>query len=286
MKFLQADEISIAALLHKALTVVEPARPLANLHASALTRPDPEFCPREVILSRKLNRKPYPQRIAAPMQVTFHEGKDTQARFNNYWLRNLMVGNWRCQSCQEVHKFCKAPLKCAACSSKHLIYEEVVFYHQSSGAQGSLDAILDVGKPKLRLVEVKIMAVDEWVKLKAPLGEHRARSKLYLEIIDGSSHPGKQSIDTSRIHVLYKLRGYGKKDETSGIMTPFKEFVVFRDPAEIQLYLTMASTVKQSMESDWALIPTGICSTMFDSRAKICPIVKECFSGLFTPNLP
>lgn len=285
MKLFSApDTVSISALLHKALTVVEPARPIGNLHASALTRTHPSFCPREVVLSKKLNRKPYPQTVQAPMQVTFHEGKDTQARFNNFWLRDRMVGNWECQQCGTVAKFCKAPHKCAHCQSKDINYQEVVFFH-SSGAQGSLDAILDVGKPKLRLVEVKILAVDEWVKLIAPLAEHRARSKLYLEIIAGSDHPQKDTIDVSQIHILYKLRGYGKKDEKLGIITPFKEFVVYRNLEEVGVYLSMAKVIGLSRESEWSLIPNGVCATMFETRAKACPVIKDCFSGHFPPNI-
>lgn len=282
--FKPKDTVSISALLHKALTTVEPARPIGNLHASALTRGSPAFCPREVVLCKKLDRKPYPFPIAAPMQVTFHEGKDTQARFNNTWLRDRMVGNWECQQCGTVAKFCKAPLKCSHCESKDIDYKEVVFFHPS-GAQGSLDAILDVGKPKLRLVEVKILAIDEWVKLIAPLAEHRARSKLYLELIDGSDHPKKDTIDVSQIHILYKLRGYGKKDMTSGIITPFKEFVVYRNTSEVQVYLDMANSVTLSRLTDWVLIPKGVCSTMFETRAKACPVVKDCFSGQYPASL-
>jgi hypothetical protein len=284
VKFLETvDDVSISALLHKALTTVEAARPVANLHASALTRTDPPFCPREVVLCKKLDRKPYPQTVAAPMTVTFHEGRDTQARFNNYWMRNRMVGDWQCQQCGSVSYFCKAPLKCYLCKSKDLDYKEVIFYHPS-GAQGSLDAIMDVGKKKLRLVEVKIMAIDEWVKLKAPLAEHRARSKLYLELIAGSDHPQRDTIDTQRIHILYKLRGYGKKDEKLGIITPFKEFVVERNSEEVAVYLDMATAVTTSRGSEWAMIPAGICATMLDTRAKSCCVVKDCFSGKYPAN--
>lgn len=282
--FKPTDDVSISALLHKALTQVEPARPIGNLHASALTRTSPIFCPREVVLCKRLDRKPYPQKIEAPMTVTFHEGKDTQARFNNHWLRDRMVGDWQCQQCGTVARFCKAPLKCFKCQSKDVDYKEVVFFHPS-GAQGSLDAILDVGRPKLRLVEVKILALDDWMKLIAPLAEHRARSKLYLELIAGSDHSKKDTIDVSQIHILYKLRGYGKKDVKLGIITPFKEFVVYRNPEEVKVYLSMATMVSQSRESNWSLMPPGVCSSMFDTRAKACPVLKECFSGHYPASI-
>lgn len=285
MKFLEAenaDNVSIADLLHAALKTVEPARPIANLHASALTNKK-GFCPREVVLCKKLARKPYPSKLDLPLVVTFHEGRDKQYRLNNYWLRNLMVGNWHCLSCQTKWEFTKAP-KGACCAHANVIYDEVVYYHPS-GAQGSLDALLDVGKMKLRLVEFKIMAQDEWVDLKMPLAEHKARSELYLELIEGSNHPHKGAIDTSRIHVLYCLRGYGKLDKVKERYSPFKEFIVHRNPQGAAEYLDMAQAVTVSKNSEWGLIPEGICDTMFDKRCHTCCVSKECFSGKFPATL-
>lgn len=264
-------------MLHKALTSVEPARPIGNLHASALTNPK-GFCPREVCLMKKLGRKPYPQTINAPTRVTFDEGKDTQYRFNNEWMRERMVGNWRCVHCGNDHVFQKVPYVCWSCKHKNFEYQEVVFHHPS-GAQGSLDAILDIGKPKLRLIEFKILALDEWEKLKAPLAEHRARCKLYLEIIAGSNHPKKDQIDTDRMTIIYKLRGHGKKQ--GEVISPFKEFMIHRDITEAKQYLDMALTVTFSKQLDWQFIPEGICATMFETRGKSCPVLKECWSGQY-----
>lgn len=290
MKFLateKADNVSIVDLIHKALDIVEPARPVQHLHASALTG-EREFCPREVALVRKLGRIPYPQKRETSMTVTFHEGRDKQRRLNEDWLRHLMVGDWQCDACGRYWKFCKSPTKCDQCGGgarQHIRYREVVYYHPS-GAQGSLDATLDVGKPRLRLVEFKILAEKEWLDIKGPLAEHRIRSQLYLEIIKASDHPHKATIDTDRIHVLYCLRGFGKLDKEKARFSPFKEFIVHPDPVEVQLYFRKAWAVKKAQQSEWELIPEGVCGTMFDKRCNTCCVVKECFSGKFPATVP
>jgi len=230
------------------------------------------------IVRAKLGRKQYPHTIDAPMQITFHEGKDKQHRLNNSWLRDRMVGNWGCPHCGKVHEFCRAPVYCTQCLSKNLQYQEVVFYHPT-GAQGSLDAIIDVGKPLLRLVEFKILGTKDWEPLKAPLGEHRMRSKLYLEIIKDSNHPQKHLIDLTRIHVLYCLRGYGRLDPVKKRISPFKEYVIQEDPDGVAEYFRMAMAVTASKNADWHLFPEGICATIMDKRCHSCSVQKECFSG-------
>lgn len=286
MKFLakeKMDNVSISDMLHTALTGVEPARPIGSIHASSLTNKR-EFCPREVALCKKLGRKPYPSSWEAPMQITFHEGKDKQARLNNHWLRPNMVGDWSCLACDNVMKWVRNPLACNKCGSKRLEYKEVQFHHPSE-AHGSLDAIVYVGKPLLRLVEFKIMSTTEWEKLVMPLSEHSARSKLYMELIRDSNHPHKDEIDTERMHVVYCLRGYGKTDPEKKRISPFKEFIVHADKAQADYYLNMAEAVKVSRESDWEMIPEGVCSTMFEKRCASCSVVKECFSGKYPAQI-
>lgn len=285
MKFLAqeaADMVSISDRLHAALTTVDPARPIGNLHASALTRG--EFCPREVALCKKLGRLPYPQKIDAAMQITFQEGRDKQARLNNHWLRKDMVGDWRCDRCGMVTQWARNVQSCFKCHGTSMTYQEVVFHHPS-GVQGSLDAIVYVERPLLRLVEFKIMGTDEWVGLKAPLAEHRARSKLYLELIRESNHPCKTQIDTGRMHVVYCLRGYGKKDIEKGRISPFKEFIVHAGAAEVMPYFKMAWAVTQARQSEWAQLPEGVCNTLFDKRCHLCSVSKDCFSGLYAATI-
>lgn len=288
MKFLKSqadDTVSIVEMLHDALETVEPQRPIAVMHASSLTN-QRGFCPREVVLCKVTGKKPYPVKLDTPTNVTFCEGKDKQARFNNHWLRSRMVGHWQCQRCAHVHEFCRDPGKCGKCEADDLKYKEVVFYHSGTGAQGSVDALVHVGKPLLRPVEFKIMAPDEWDKLKAPLGEHRARSCLYLELMIHSTQPlYTKHIDTERMHVVYCSRGYGKMDKAKKRISPFKEFIVHRNPKEAATYLNMAWAVTTSKTVEWGSYPEGICAAITDSRTHGCPVVKECFSGKYPASI-
>lgn len=289
MKFLSpmADaEVSVVDLLHQELETVEPARAIGVLHASALTRQQRTFCPREVALCKLTGKKPYPAKVDTPMNVTFCEGKDKQARFNNHWLRGRMVGHWECGHCAYVHEFCRYPGKCGKCGYETLKYKEVIFYHKSTMAQGSVDALLYVGKPRLWPIEFKIMAPDEWDKLKAPLAEHRARSKLYLELIDSGNQPlYAKHINCERMHIIYCSRGYGKMDKAKKRISPFKEFVVNRDPKEANTYLSMAWAVTEAKKTEWQTFPEGVCSAITDSRTHGCPVVKECFGGNFPATI-
>lgn len=286
MKFLKPhhdDEVSVVDLLHQELETVEPQRPIGVMHASSLTN-QRGFCPREVVLCKITGKKPYPVKVDTAMNVTFCEGKDKQARLNNHWLRSRMVGHWECRVCGYVHEFCRDPVKCQKCGGNRIDYKEVVFYHAATGAQGSVDGLLYVGKPKLRPIEFKIMAPDEWDKLKAPLAEHRARSKLYMELMINSTDPVRSKhIDTDRMHVVYCSRGYGKMDKAKKRISPFKEFIVQRDPKEADTYLRMAWAVTEAKKTEWTNVPEGICAAITDSRTHGCAVCKECFSGKFAP---
>jgi hypothetical protein len=285
LKMLQAKapaEVRVSELLLQALPIVEPARPFSFLHASALTN-SKSFCPREVVLSKKLGRKGYPQTIGAAMRITYDEGRDKQRRFNNFWFRDRMVGYWGCDGCGAKSEWGKAPKYNSGCKQCRWEYREVVFFHPS-GTQGSLDAILDVARLKLHLVEVKIIAPDEWDKLKAPLAEHRVRSQVYLQLIAESSFPYRDQINTDLIHVLYFLRGHGRKDD-QGRIHPIKEFIVQRDDASVARYFAMATAVTVAKGLDWEVSPEGICDSLFDKRAYSCGVCKECFSGQYPAEI-
>jgi hypothetical protein len=275
----KTDDVSIRKLLHKAMAHSDPARPLSRIYASALTLKE-GYCPREVALCKRLARKPFPNVVDAALRYTFDEGRDKQYRMNNVWLRDLMVGNWKCRGCGTSATFSKAPTHNAGCKKCQWEYEEIVFFHPS-GASGSVDGLVDVAKGGLRVVECKIARLEDYEKLMAPMAEHRVRTQLYLRLISESDHPHKAQIETSRAHVVYMLRGHGKLDKELGHVTPFKEFVVHRDDAAVQTYINMANAVSLSKKSEWQAFPEGRCATLFDDRTKRCCVAKECFSGQY-----
>jgi hypothetical protein len=287
IKTLQAlvpsEEFRISELLLARLGSVEPKRPIANLHASSLTS-QTKFCPREVVLCKKLGRKPYPGKIDPATTITFDEGKDKQYRLNNDWLRDRMVGNWRCDGCGVLKTFCKAPKPTEGqCKECQWVYQEVCFSHPT-GARGSIDGLIDIHKPTLRMIEAKIISPDVWEKLKAPVAEHRIRSRLYMKLIAESNHPYRGQVNTSKVHILYFMRGHGKKDE-KGRVHPLKEFILERDDASVKPYFDMAQAVQTAKEAEWEIFPEGICSSLFDKRCHMCSVSKECFAGKFPATI-
>lgn len=265
--------LRVKDLLTKSVGGHEDARSVAQLHASDLTKQDPAYCPREVALMRLLSKRRPDQYVQHAMRVTWDEGRDKQWRINNDYLRSHMVGGWYCLRCDTSVAWGPVPPDdgCTAPLGKHRWeYEEPVFTHPS-GFTGSLDGVVRFSPAKQRMLEVKIIKGDDFKELKAPLAEHRIRTQLYLRLIAESPDPRTSQIDTSAGHVLYIMRGHGAKDET-GLISPFREYVVERNDAAVERYVRMAYATVGDM-------PEGICGSALCMRASRCPVAKECFSG-------
>lgn len=281
-------DLIIKDMLHARLGGSEPARSQQHIHASDLTKEDNQwgtgYCPREVRLRQMLGKKRRDQFLQVPTHVTFNEGRDKQARLNEEWLVDVMYGDWLCLSCGAYRGFQKRPPEVDKDGHKHVWqYEETRVVDAVTGIGGGIDAIVDVGKKKLRIVECKIMKSEDFRGLLAPLSEHRVRTRLYLRLLAGSDQSFAKKIDTKLAHVLYIMRGHGIKQE-DGRISPFKEFVVKRDDSEVQHFLGMAHALKLSRDQD-DLYPAGICSTQMCDRAKKCPVSKECFSAKYPGSI-
>jgi hypothetical protein len=224
-----------------------------------------------------------PEYIPHALRATFDAGKDQQARLNNYYLRDHMVGGWRCLKCDEQHPWSKYPAdgEVPCVRGSHLWeYIEPVFHHPS-GFSGSIDGVVQFSHAKLRMVEFKIIkgepspgsSAPSFKEIIAPLAEHRLRTLLYLRLIAESPDPRTSQIDVSVGHVLYISRGHGAKDE-SGRISPYKEFLVHRNDDYVERYVRMANAVTGDM-------PEGICTSALCPRAAKCAVVKQCFSGKY-----
>lgn len=110
-----------------------------------------------------------------------------------------------------------------------------------------------------------------------PLPEHRIRTSLYLKLVSDSGSPYLNHINLHEARVLYVSRGFGKQHPVYKEILPFKEFVVERDDSLFQKPLILAKQVKVFRES--GKIPSGICKTALDKRAKACEVCAQCFSG-------
>ena len=245
------------------------------IHASSATG-EKRFCPRAFFLQTYLSVPPKEERVHPLLKLTFDQGKDKQWRLNNEYLRDVMVGIWRCPSCGVETRIQKAPKNQPCNCTADYEYEEVTWRHQHTLLTGSTDMLIEVDPTsKLLMVEVKIIAPDEFKKLKMPLAEHTWRTQLYLHLIANSTRPEREWVNTDFAHVLYCCRSYGAK--INGRMMAHREFRVTRDDEAIKNVMGSVWDASKAVEAKEA--PQGICDSYECKRAQLCSVRDQCFSG-------
>ena len=271
--------VTLKKLLHLHNGGMELARDPNHIHASDLTNEKHQYCPRERYIMVKYGLSWPDRMVNTVMRITFDMGHYTQALFNNRWLRDKHYGYWRCVACRDTQIGFGNKWKHCECGGEYQ-YQEMQFVHKDMDRlTGSTDSlVLLVDGEKLTMVEVKIMDKDEFKGLVAPLSEHTTRTRFYLWLMENSTNPAREFTDLKRAKILYIMRGYGQKDE-KGLMSPFKEFDIERDDAQIQHLIEAAMATTVGINT--GVPPKGVCSTMTCTRATHCPVRKECFSGEF-----
>jgi hypothetical protein len=274
---------TLVDLLRASLARVEMPRPYSIIHASDLTSDG--FCPRAVALLELLGKERKPRYVNAALAATYDVGHMTADLVRTRWLRGRVVGDWYCDSCGLFKSFQRAPDPVESMVHVHAWrYKEVKFWSPEYKFEGSLDAIVDLGGPKLVACELKIIDKDEYRKLAAPYAEHRLRTNLYLRLVEYSDHPHRGEVDTSRGKVLYVMRGFGLKNGDVNEVLPFREFDVYRDDADTDRLVAESEAIDVFRQT--GVVPVGKCDVSYCPRAKVCPVVTECFSGKFQPKYP
>jgi hypothetical protein len=277
----QVPKESVISVLKKNMSGFRPARDKSQLHASDTTKDN--FCARHWAINELQQVKPKQEYLSTALATTYSLGSATARLLIEDWAGDSVVGNWECVKCGTFKSMCTNPGGWCSGTQKHIWkYHEVVFESPKYSITGSIDALFMLGTPLWRVVELKIIAVDMFEKLMAPLPEHRIRTSLYLKLIDESNSVWKSHINLNVGTVLYVSRGYGKKNAEHNDVLPFKEFEVKRDDSMIKQPLQQALALKMFREQK--LLPSGICSTALDKPALKCSACKACFSGDYPPN--
>jgi len=288
-------KISVKKLIHQRLAGYRKARGYTRIHASDVTKP--EYCPREVRLMETLKTPHKDEFIGTALAITFDHGEENNSMVADKWLRDIVVGDWKCSECSHVQGFIKYPKSCPKCLSTSLTYQEVRFTSKVSGVSCGIDIFLDVGAPKLLPVELKTIDRNKFKdpkkggkELIAPLAEHKQRTCLYLRSISESGSPHKDKIDTTKAIILYRSKGHGVKDTDiydydfkDDAISPFKEFLVLRDDALTDMPVRRAWAVSKSREL--GVIPEGECKASFCDRAVDCHVSQACFSKNYPVGL-
>ncbi len=271
------EKVSLVNLLDSKLAGFETARSHKTVHISMLSRDD-GFCAREYALLDATGKKRKDEYVAMPRRVAYDTGNALSHLVRNRWLRDDVVGDWKCLVCKNGVAFSKRPkTHCLNCKSKLWDYSEPTFIDPATKATGSIDFFIDLQHGKHYLVEVKTMDKDEFAELAGPYAEHRIRTQLYLRLVERSHSPHAAKIDTSLGLVLYISKGYGKK--VNDKITPFKEFLVRADTATADAKFAAGEALQ--IFRNGGPMPEGICPNSFGKRAKVCPVIQECWSGKY-----
>jgi hypothetical protein len=222
--------------------------------------------------------------LSAALRATFDMGKDVADRICNDWLGEDAIGHWTCGVCGKEAKFQARPGQgCGQGSFQppcNWRYKEVHFVHEHAKISGSIDLFLNLGGTTATVNELKIIKPEDFADIKAPLGEHRLRTQLYLRIIAESKSPYKGLIDTDHAKIVYVSRGYGKKNENVGMIVPFKEYDIARNDAAVEEYVLQGKAVAEARATN--TIPAHkVCSSVLCPTAKACPVKQECWSGAY-----
>lgn len=282
--------------LHKHLAKRDPARPLVVTHASDVTSED--WCPRRVaLLFQNPTIEVKGSYATAVDRLVWAFGHATEDIVIN-WLAEagLAIGDWRCDRCLFLTKFTPRPKFCTNCDTKdadsRFSYEETRVTGYPSGIGCGLDLFVKLPhKAKLTIVEIKSLKQDQFQVLKAPVGEHRLRTNLYMRCLDEGDFEHKDKVDTEEALVFYVCKqGWGVKDDRIPAMgfgekgfTAFKEFPVTRDDSQTQ-YLIDKSVPLEEWKAEvretrnlMREAPKGICPNVLCPRAQDCEVREKCF---------
>ena len=289
MKFLnrvpQEHTKTLRYWLHQHYSGYETDRPFKNVHASEVTKDD-GICPRLYALNDLTKKKPGQRWLSTAERLTYQMGRDQERNIVEAFAdMGKSICHWRCINCSRLHPFQSRPFKCEECGAKVFKPEEVRFESDVTGISCGVDMLVALGEPKLRPVEIKTMASEEFKKLQAPLAEHRVRTTLYLRILSECKHSWASMVSHEQATILYIAKNaFGVadatlyKDEIKDKFSPFKEFTVKRNDELVEPLIKRAMVVKAYREGKVG-IPAGVCSTALAQRAKRCSFCQECFSG-------
>lgn len=274
-------------LLHDQLSTIDEPRSLDILHASELTYEDKPFCSRERAILLKGGDTRKSTKLGTSLNITYQMGRWYENQVRNVWLRKYVIGDWACPPCNHIYKAQTAPEgncpKCGYIASASTYIEPRAYsphYETSCG----IDFFLWRNN-MITPVEVKSLDKDYFRDLKAPLAEHRHRTKFYLDLLEHSTwcdYDVKINVDYA--HILYVCKGFGFADNYEGRMgiddakfSPFKEFIVKRGKHEDMKGLYNKALAVKAFKKTGVLPQREVCSNFTCKRAKWCSSRDVCF---------
>ena len=271
-------------MLHAALAgQEEPRLPESWVHASDVTSEELRFCPRQWFLMRRDGLRPRARSSHAAQGFSHRMGHLYQDLVTDL-LGGAVFGTWRCP-CGRVEELSRRPGKCPGCGAAEWRHVETRFVSRRAGISVGIDVLVDVGLPRLKVVEVKGLKPDEFRSLVMPKAEHRLRTALYLRVVADSPTHLRRMVDTDSALVLYVAKGgWGVRDDQvptwkvahDSSWSPFKEYEVRRDDVLTKGPWADGAALVKAQKAGKA--PPRTCGTQMDRRALACCSRAPCFA--------
>lgn len=283
------DAGTLREALHKHLRRVDLERPAVNLHASDVTREEAEFCPRAPTIKVRNKVPPSKREVITSMAVTWEWGRLVEQQVREWFAEmGMAVGDWECRHdpCGRMFTWQKRPKVCRGCGGVAFKYHERRAISAVSGIGCGIDLLVDYGENLLRLVEVKSIDKEKFAELAMAKAEHKLRTQLYLRCMAESDDPVWERVNRTRARVLYVTKGgFGVKTPEMGSwsfadggFSPFKEYVIDRDDAEVEYLVQRAMQARIGMSG--GAIPDKIAACkggLASKRAQLCDVNMQCF---------
>lgn len=237
----------------KSSKILPPPDLTTKYRASGLSK----ICERQEVL-RSILMVEMNEEIDPTLQMTFDIGHGFHHIVQNKWLDHLLHGDWLCLGCAKRHIKSKKPETCQ-CGSKSFQYIELEYDSDELFLTGHPDGVLVLPSGHKILLELK------------------TTNSQYFQYIVSSGRPLAAHVD----QVMIYLRFTGLKDCAifyfSKDDSKIKMFKIKYDESRFLALIGKIKVIKGGIKNK-SVPSRNVCDSISCSRAKSCPVKKECFS--------
>lgn len=281
--------------IHKTAPSQRPPRAHNVVHASDLD-PARQWCPREPALLTLTGKTRPHEFVSTAQRMTWGMGYKGADLLMDLIPSKMQWGSWTCRACKHEHPLQYKPSACGNCggSDRALRYVEVFLRDPITEVVGSVDLFVDIlGNGMKTPIEIKTEGNDSFKKRTKPEFDHEWRTMLYLWLIDQTPQMKGKGLNAQEGRILYftkegwadepKIKEWKMSDWPKSSV---KEYFVQRNDDMIANALEQAGiyrTWRRGFDAGLfaahsIALPTGICMSIGQTRAKNCAVCKECFA--------
>lgn len=240
--------------------VTEPLTPDTYIRVSSMGY----LCPREEVLRARLKVVKVENQSAQTIRI-FNIGTAYHTMVQNDYLgrHQFIWGNWKCLVCEHVEKDSFMPARCPKCSrdQKTLIYDEFDLKSENFKITGHPDGVINIDGKKwlLELKTINDFGFKDVVARGEPKPDHILQTNMYMGMMK----------------IYQAIVIYFNKD--SGV---WRQFYLKYDNQLVKAKLDSITYMRQCIANESKPLPARVvCASITCSRAKNCPVSKQCFQA-------